>query len=384
MSGKSADERSKKLRRRRFIQSAGAATLAGLAGCGGGAGSTESSTQTGDGGDGPSPSEGSPLKVEFFGGVFKEVMDEHLVKPFEEDTGIPVESSAGVSAQDTLKLQSAVQADEAPIDLVVASPVNRIRGQRLGIWHNYDPGELTRSDIVLEDLRPTTDDGQIVGAGAFGWFATLVSQTDIVDEPLSSWSVYWDDQYQDSLGISSDYDAGILDITARMFFDGPETMQTEDGLTDILEKVSEIKSQVSLWYDGEAEPQQALLDENLTASWLFHDVTLVMEEEGQPVESVFPEEGALQNDGAWVILDSTDYPDEAIEFIDYSLRPDVQKRITENLYTAPVIQESELDMSEDLYSRVYGPGPEASIRPSHEVYLDNEEFLSQKWRELIQ
>ncbi|MFC6974044.1 hypothetical protein ACFQL1_04125 [Halomicroarcula sp. GCM10025709] len=183
MSGSISDERSKNIRRRRFIQSAGTATLAGLAGCGGGAGSTESGTQTGDGGDGPSPSESSPLNVEFFGGVFKEVMDEHLVAPFEEDTGIPVESSAGVSAQDTLKLQSAVQAGEAPIDLVVASPVNRIRGQRLGIWHNYDPGELTRSDIVLEDLLPTTDDGQIVGAGAFGWFATLVSQTDIVDDP---------------------------------------------------------------------------------------------------------------------------------------------------------------------------------------------------------
>jgi len=364
--------------RREFVKEkiagVAAAGLTGMAGC-----------TTGSGSGSTGPTEDAPLKVEFFGGVFKEVLDEHLVAPFTEETGIPIESSAGVSAGNTAQLQSAVKAGEAPIDLVVASPVNRIRGQRLGIWHNYDPGELTRSDIVLEDLLPMTDDGQVVGAGAFGWFATLVSQTDMLEEPFQSWDVFWDNEYAGpGLGMARDYDAGLMDITAHMFFDGKETMQSEDGLLQVLEKIQRIKPQVDLWYDGEAAAQQALLDENILASWLFHDVTLVMEDQGQPVKSVFPEEGALQNDGAWVILDSTDYPDAAIDFIDYSLKPEVQQRISENLFTAPVIEESELDMSDDLYSRVYGPGPEASIRPSHEIYLDNEEFLSQKWKEMIQ
>jgi putative spermidine/putrescine transport system substrate-binding protein len=321
--------------------------------------------------------------VEFFGGVFKEVMDEHLVAPFEEEMGIPVETSAGTSASEPVQLQSAVEAGEAPIDLVVATPVNRIRGQRLGIWHTYDPGELDNSDVVLDDLLPTTDDGQVVGAGAFGWFATLVSQTDLVDEPLDTWSVFWDDAYEGALSLSNDHSAGIIDVAAEMFFDGTESLQSEEGITEVLEEVQEIKPQVDLWYDGEAEAQQALLDENITASWLFHDVTLVMEDNGEPVESVFPQEGAVQNDGAWVILDSTDFPEAATDFVDFSLQPEIQQRISENLFTAPVIEESALDMSDDLYSRVYGPGPDAAVRPNYEMYLDREEFLSQTWREMI-
>jgi putative spermidine/putrescine transport system substrate-binding protein len=366
---------SRKTGRRNFLKiTAGSAAAAGLAGC---------SSVLGSSGGSGGPTEDSPLQVEFFGGVFKEVMDEHLVAPFEEETGVPVETSAGTSASEPVQLQSAVQAGEAPIDLVVATPVNRIRGQRLGIWHTYDPGELDNSDVVLDDLLPTTDDGQVVGAGAFGWFATLVSQTDLVDDPLDTWSVFWDDAYEGSLSLSNDHGAGIIDVTAKMFFDGRDSLQSEEGITEVLEKVQEIKSQVSLWYDGEAEAQQALLDENITASWLFHDVTLVMEDNGEPVESVFPQEGAVQNDGAWVILDSTDYPEAATDFVDFSLQPEIQQRISENLFTAPVIEESALNMSDDLYSRVYGPGPDAAIRPNYEMYLDREEFLSQTWREMI-
>jgi putative spermidine/putrescine transport system substrate-binding protein len=374
-SSDNSDIRKAKSSRRKFVKLAGASSVAGLAGCG---------SILGSSGDGQTtPNESNPLQVEFFGGVFKEVMDEHLVAPFEEETGIPVETSAGTSASEPVQLQSAVQAGEAPIDLVVATPVNRIRGQDLGIWHTYDSSNLENSDIVLDDLLPQTDNGEVVGAGAFGWFATLVSQTNLVDEPLDSWSVFWDSEYESSLALSNDEAAGIIDVTAEMFFDGRESLQSEEGIVEVLEKVQEIQSQVSLWYDGEAEAQQALLDENITASWLFHDVTLVMEDNGEPVKSVFPQEGAVQNDGAWVILDSTDYPEEATQFVDFSLQPEIQQRISENLFTAPVIEESALDMSDDLYSRVFGPGPEAAIRPNYDMYLEREEWLSQKWREMI-
>jgi len=363
--------------RRDFLKiTAGGAAAAGLAGCSSVLGSSGTDTPTG-------PTEDDPLQVEFFGGVFKEVLDEVLVPPFEEETGIPVESSAGTTGE-LAQIQQAVQAGEAPVDLFVQTPNSRIRGRRRDLWHTYDPGELDNADVVLDDLLPKTEDGQVVGAGAFGWFATLVSQTDLVEEPLDSWSVFWDDQYSGgNLGLSNDHASGILDVTAEMYFDGQETLQTEEGITQVMEKIQEIKSRVGLWYDGEAQAQQALLDENITASWLFHDVTLVMEDEGQPVKSVFPQEGAVQNDGVWTILESTDYPEAAVEFVDFSLRPEIQTKISENLFTAPVIEESALDMSEDTYQRVYGPGPDAALRPFYEMYIDRQEWLSQTWREMV-
>jgi len=356
--------------RRKFLKSGTAALGIGLAGCIGGGG---------DGSDGPT--ESSPLKVEFFGGVFQEVLNEHLVEPFQEDTGIAIESSAGTSAGEPLQLKQAVDAGEAPIDMVAASPVNRIRGERLGIWHTYEEEDVPNSDLALDSLISTDESGAVSGIGAYGWFSVPVTQTDLVDEPITSWKEIWNDEYTWALGDSPD--GSMLDITAKMFFDGKETLETEDGIVQVMEKISEASGNVGLWYDGEAEAQQALLNNEVDAAWLFNDVTLVMEEDGAPVTPEFPEEGAIQNDANWVILDSTDYPDAAKEFLNYTLQPEVQEAISENLYTYPTLKTEEIDMGDDLEERIFGPGTEEAFRPYYEIKLDKEEFLTQKWREIV-
>ena len=76
----------------------------------------------GGGGENGEPTASSPLRVEFFGGIFKEILDEQLVEPFHEETGIPIESEAGLSQYQLTRLNSAVQAGEAPVDLFVAQP----------------------------------------------------------------------------------------------------------------------------------------------------------------------------------------------------------------------------------------------------------------------
>ncbi|MCL9813408.1 ABC transporter substrate-binding protein [Natranaeroarchaeum aerophilus] len=328
------------------------------------------------------PTESNPLEVEFFGGVFQEVLDEHLIEPFREDTGIPVESSAGTSAGEPLQLQQAVQAGEAPIDLVAASPVNRIRGERLGNWYTYEESDLPNIDNAVDDLVSyDQESGAVSGVGAYGWFGTIVSQTDLLDEEVTSWEALWEQDHTWALSESSQ--TTLLDITAEVFFDGAETLDTEDGLVEVMEKIQEVTDNVGVWYDGEAEAQQALLDENVEVASLFHDVTLVMEDDGAPVSTNFPEEGAVQNDANWVILESTDFPEEALEFVNYTLRPEVQQNISENLFTYPTVRDELLDMDEELQDRIFGPGVDAAIRPNHQTKIDNEEFLDETWREMV-
>lgn len=355
--------------RRKFIKAGTAAAIAGLAGCLGGEDTDE-------------PTESNPLEVEFFGGVFQEVLDEHLVEPFQEETGIPVESSAGTSAGEPLQLNQAVQAGEAPIDLVAASPVNRIRGERLGNWYTYEESDLPNIDNAVDDLVSYDEEtGAVTGVGAYGWFGTIVSQTDLLDEPVTSWESLWDEDYTWSLSQAST--TTLLDITAEIFFDGAETLDTEEGIVDVIEKIQEVTDNVGIWYDGEAEAQQALLDENVEVASLFHDVTLVMEDDGAPVSTNFPEEGAIQNDANWVILESTDFHEEALEFVNYTLRPEVQDNISENLFTYPTIKDELLEMDDELQNRIFGPGVDAAIRPNHAAKLEHEEFLDETWRELV-
>lgn len=361
--------------RRRFLAGAAAAGATGLAGC-----------SSFVGGGKKTPSKDSPLKVGVYGGVFKDVLDEALVKPFEKETGIATESKAQSVGDAMVKLKQAVDAGKAPVDVVVVAPDARIRGQKMGTWLNYDPSALTRLDAVVDDLVTKTDDGKITGVGGFGWFLNLLTNTNQLDSPLTSWKALWDSQYKNQLAVNRlPGDGFLLDIAAHTLdeFDGRESLQTKKDIKKVMNRVADIKPQVALWWAQEAEAQQPLKEGDVAATQMYNDVSLVMKEKGAPVEVKFPKEGGVMNYGAWTIVKTTDYPDAAKQFVDYAVKPKVQEQITKNLYTAPTIEQDKLDISDKLYEKVYGPGPDAAIRPYNEMYLEREEWINEQWKQTV-
>lgn len=365
--------------RRRFLHAsaaAGALASGSLAGC----------TSQIVGGGGNSPTKDDPLKIGVYGGVFKEVLDDALVKPFSNSTDIPAESKPQSVGDAMVKLKQSVDADKAPVDVVVVAPDARIHGQRLGTWLTYSPDDISRLDGVVDDLVSKNENGDLIGVGAFGWFLNLTTNTDVIDEPLNSWKALWDSQYKDQLAANRLVGDGfLLDIAAHVFdeFDGRDSLQTKADIKKVMEKVEEVAPQISLWWAQEAEAQQPLKEGNIGATQMYNDVSLVMKDKGAPVETRFPKEGGLLNFGSWSIVKSTDYPDAAKQFIDYAVRPDVQSEITKSLYSAPTIKQEKLNISDELYGKVYGPGPDAAIRPYNELYVEREEWITEQWKQTV-
>jgi putative spermidine/putrescine transport system substrate-binding protein len=365
--------------RRRFLRATaatGALASTTLAGC----------TSQLVGGSGDSPTEDDPLKIGVYGGVFKEVLAEALINPFSEDSDTPTTSKPQSVGDAMVKLKQSVDADKAPVDVLIVAPDARIHGQQMETWLNYSPDDISRLDAVIDDQVTRKENGDIVGVGAFGWFLNLTSNTNVFDSPLTSWKDLWNSQYEDRLAANRLVGDGfLLDIAAHVFdeFDGRESLQTKSDIRKVMQKVTEIKPQISLWWAQEAEAQQPLKEGNIGATQMYNDVSLVMKEKDAPVETRFPEEGGLLNFGSWCIVKSTDYPDAAKQFVDYAVRPDVQTQITENLYSAPTIKESELNISDELYEKVYGPGPDEAIRPYNELYVDREEWITEQWKQTV-
>lgn len=365
--------------RRRFLRSsvaAGTLAAAGLAGC----------TSRIVGSDDQSPSESDPLKIGVYGGVFKEVLDGALVEPFTEDSGIPAQSEPQSIGDAMVKLKQAVDAGEAPVDVVVVAPDARIRGTDMGTWLHYSPDDISRLDAVIDDLVAKGDQGDIVGIGGFGWSLNLTTNTEVMDQPLTSWKDLWNDQYASQLAANRlPGDGFLLDIAAHTFdeFNGRDSLRTKEDIRAVMERVTGVSPQIGLWWAQEAEAQQPLREGNIGATQMYNDVSLVMKEKGAPVETRFPEEGGVLNFGSWTIVRTTNYPDAAKQFVDYAIRSDVQTQITEQLYSVPTIEESELNLSDDLYQKVYGPGPEAAIRPYNRLYLEKEQWLSEQWKQTV-
>lgn len=365
--------------RRQFLK--GAATVGGVATTGTFAGCLEGIT----GGDGNSgPTEDDPLSVAVYGGVFKDVLDEQLFAPFKEETGIPVQSEPQETSENALtQYQSAVRAGRAPVDVAITAVTGVLRGTRSDLWHTWDDGDIENIDNVADNLLHQSEDG-LVGVGALSWYINLVHNTDEFEDGPTSWEALWDSSYEGQMGLLSyASNSFLLEIAAELHFGGQDILNSRDGILDVLEKLEEIKPQAQMWYENEAEFQQRLMDGEVPAGMLYNDVTLVMQDDDAPVESTFVEEGSVLDHGAWCTLKTSEKTDAAATFIDYASRPAVQDRISENLYTSPTVKRDLSELDDETYERIAGPGPEAAITPKYEMYLDDEEWINDRWNEFI-
>lgn len=362
--------------RRTFLKGAGATVgLAGLAGCTGAFG----------GGGGNEPSQDDPLTVAVYGGVFKDVMDDVLFPQFEEETGIPVESKAAETSEFAVpQLESAAQAGKAPVDVSIIAVNGVLQGSRSDIWLKWDESRFENTQYISDNLLHYNDNDELIGVGALSWYINLVHNTDEVSKAPTSWTALWDSSYENQMGLLGlASNSFLLEITAETHFDGKEMLQSRKGIRKCLDKLEGVKPQAKFWYENEAEFQQRLRDGEVPAGMLYNDITLVMKDNGAPIESHFVEEGSVIDHGSWCTLKTTPFQDAAASFIDYASRPKVQDRVAKNLFTSPTVTKEHSELSQKTYQKIAGPGPSAAITPEYSIYLDEEEWINEQWNEFI-
>jgi len=325
---------------RRAAAGAGTLSVAGLAGC---------ADILGDSGtDGP-------LTVAVYGGVFQDVMDEHLFEPFAETVDYEVESEAQPTSEEALtQYENAVGAGEAPVDVAIMAQTGLMQGLNSDLWHVWEgEDEFENVEYVSDGLVYESGSG-VAGVGALSWYINLVQNTEHTDGTIDSWEALWDDEYEDMLGLLSyASNSFLLDVTAEVYHDGQDVLSDREGVMEVFETLEGVTSQAGFWYENEAEFQN------------------------------FVEEGSILDSGLWVTLDSTDLVDEAREFIDYASRPEVQDRVAENLYTSPTVERQYSELDDEMYERIAGPGPDEAIVPTYELYVDEADWVNERWEEFI-
>ncbi|MGQ3722043.1 ABC transporter substrate-binding protein [Natrialba aegyptia] len=357
--------------RREFLRTSaavgGVAALGGLAGC----------TGMLDSGD-------DTLTVAVYGGVFQEVMDEELFPAFSDEHDIEVESEAQPTSEEALtQYENAVSAGQAPVDVAIMAQTGVLKGLNSNLWHLWSEDDFENLEYISDDLVMEADGG-IPAIGALSWYINLVQNTDVIEDPVDSWEALWDDQYENTLGLLGyASNSFLLDITAELRFDDPEILEDRDGVEEVFQELQGVTSQANMWYENEADFQQRLRDGEVPAGMLYSDITRVMQDDGAPVQSNFVEEGSVLDSGLWVTLESTDLSEEARQFIDYASQPAVQDRLAENLYTSPTVDREHSEIDDELYEQIAGPGPDEAITPNYDLYVEEEDWVNQRWEEFI-
>lgn len=323
------------------------------------------------------------LKVGVYGGYFKDSFDKNVFPEFTKATGIAVESIAEPTGEAWLvQLSQAARAGQAPADVSMMSQVAMLKGQANELWAPLDLDKIKNSSNLLDRFINKYPDGRVAGIGAVSWYITLVTNTDVYKEPPTSWAALWDPANKDKLGllalVSNSF---LLDVTAKTYFDGPEILDTEEGILKVFDKLAEVKPNVRLWYRDEAQFEQALKSGEIPMGQYYHDVTGLAAADGNPVRSTFPKEGGIQDAGSWALSSASKKSEEAHIFIDYMCQPAIQATLARKVGTSPTVKRDSMDLTAEEFAAVSSDID--PVIPRFAMYQTRADWLNQKWTEMI-
>ena len=321
------------------------------------------------------------LKVGSYGGYFEDSFKSFVYPEFTAATGIEVESVTQPNSADWLvTMQQAASAGTVPTDISLYGRQQMIKASRIGgliaPLNVSAIGNASNLDSYFVFEGP---DGP-QGVGAMSWFTAMVFNPNEVETP-ASWADFWDtDTFEASLGLSNVYSSGLLDITSATFFDGEATMMSDEGILAIIDKVREIKPNVTLWWNAESQMEQGMKNGDVIGGQYYLDVANLMASDGFPIQPTFPKEGNLQDYGSWCLSEGSEKSEEAAEFMNFSCDPATQALMSRNIGTAPLVDQSATDLTDEEFAFVSGS---PSIKPAYEAYLDNETFIKESWDKML-
>ena len=333
----------------------------------------------------PPSIEGAKIKVSTYGGFFEENF-RNMYPAFTEEFGVEVESiSQPTSEVWVVQLQQAIDSGGAPpADVSMLSGVGIQRAINGQILATFDASAIPQAENLAEGYVRTDPSGMVAGVGGVSWYITLVSNTERVAESPDSWTTLWDPQWKNELALLKNAaNSYLIEITAAVFFGGYEILETQDGVSEVLTKLQELKPNVKLWFRDEAQAQQAYNTGEVSIGQFYHDITVYAASQGEPLRSVFPTEGAILDSGFWAVSKTTENVAACQAFIDYMCRPAVQAELARTLGTTPTAKKETMDLTEEEYDAVGGPGPEVALRPKYEMYDEWEDWIDQQWTEMI-
>ncbi|MBT6204910.1 MAG: extracellular solute-binding protein [Rhodospirillaceae bacterium] len=323
-----------------------------------------------------------PIKVSSYGGYFEDMLAEYAYPEFTKATGIEVQTVSQPGGFEWfVQLKTSIAAGSPAVDVTMGGYGSILRAPEVLI--PIDESQVPNLANVPDYLIQRTADGTPITCPVLAWYATLVTNTELFPTTPTSWADAWDPKFEGELGWGRNIDSSyLLDIVAATFFGGNDIMATDEGLMTCMNKAAELKDNVRLWFRDEGQFQAMLQSGELNGGQYYHDVTQVMIMDGFPVTSTFPKEGGVIDFGSWGLVQGTDKIDACQEFMNWSVSPEAQTSITDNLWTAPVLPRDMLpNLSDESFNRA--SSTIEPIVPNYEVYVNKGDWLGEKWNELL-
>ena len=256
--------------------------------------------------------------------VWTEYMPESVFSAFEEETGIKVNVQTYSSNEDMLaKVKSS---NEGLYDIVVPSDYMVKMMMDQGLLAELDQSKIPNlANIDDSFLDQSFDPGNKYSVPYMGGVAALVVNKTVVDKDITSFKQIFDPKYKNSLVVLDDFRA-VIGMTAKSL--GYSLNTTNDAeLAEVSEALETLKPNIKL-YDSDS-PKTAMLNGETAIGYMWNAEIAICTEESDDFQVVFPEEGCYLFLDNLSILKGAKNAENAHAFLDFILRPDISKLVSD-------------------------------------------------------
>ena len=274
----------------------------------------------------------STLRITTWGGKWGEVQKNDNLPAFEKEFKCKVEVDSAFPF--VPKLQASPR--NKPIYDVLHTNSNE--QWALAVKGLVEPKIDPKKVPNLADVYPYAVSDKIVGVSIFTSAIGLGYRTDKGLTPPTSWKDLWDKKYAD---VRATYVIPINSLGQALFMMAGKLygsgMQDLDGAYKAMEALKPVKL-----VDFTGTLEKMLLAGEVHLGVLHDSGILRYDGQNQPIEWAAPKEGVMALEQVLSIPPGSQVKELAHAYIDYMLRPDVQKRLAEAVWYSPSNRKAKL------------------------------------------
>lgn len=320
----------------------------------------------------------SPVRLKVFN--WGDYIDPEVTSLFTQETGIEVIYSMFDTNEDmytSIKASGAVSHDVViPSDYMIRKMINE------GMLRKLDMDNIPNYALIDDKFKNLAYDPENDYSIPYMWGTVgICYNTTMVDGPVDSWTVLWDDNYKKNL-FMMDSVRDSLGITLKML---GYSMNTKDEaeLQEAYEKLVEQKPLV-LSYTGDEIKDKMVAGEAALAV-VYSGDAISIADDNPDVAYCIPKEGSNVWFDSMCVLATSEYPKEAEMFINFMCRTDIAQRNWEYInFSSP--QKEVTAMLDEEYKNSPAHNPSRAELDRCEVFEDlaqTTKYYEDLWTKLI-
>ncbi len=292
-----------------------------------------------------------------------EYLPQEVIDKFEAETGIKINYNTYSSNEEML---AKVSAAPGTYDLVVSSDYMVDIMNKLNLLEEIDKEAITNlKNIGPEYLDKGFDPGNKYTVPYMCGTALLAVNTKLVTIDIQHYVDLWDPSLKDNI-VTLDDQRGLMGVVLKKL--GYSINETDPAVMELVkEELIALKPNIKA-FDSDS-PKTLLIKEEVAVGFVWNAEAVLAQNENPDIKIVMPEEGLYLWQDNFLIPKGSKHKENSEEFINFLLRPEISKLLSEAFpYTNPNAAAKEL-LSEDVKNNL-GIYPPASVYEQGEYLVD--------------